>query len=212
MKLSRLFTSILGMSLLARGLSAPGASWNPAWPAPPIWSNGPCMNAVYGLFNNNELGCTAKEVYANNDAATAVEGPSECERGDYIYVNVTASLHFNADRYDVGIYTATSACDPSASASCGLEAATCAVDILDSTNQATAPSNVFSNDAKDGQDSCYEVVTGSGGWDLTVYDFQKNMKIPCDDSRAAGETGTTTVHMQSCFSWRTSGNDENCDE
>ena len=139
------------------------------------------MNAVYAQFSNNHLGCTAKEVYVNNDAASAVEGPSECERGDYIYVNVTASLHFNADHYDVGIYTATSACDPSVSASCGLEADTCAVDILDSTNKATAPSNVFLEDSEDGQDSCYEVFAGSGGWDLNVYHFQKSLKIPCDE-------------------------------
>lgn len=137
------------------------------------------MQAVYGNFNNNNLGCTAKEVYANNDTATAVQGPTECVRGEYIYVNVSASIHFNADRYDVGIYTATSACNPSASADCGLHARTCAVDILDSVDNARAPSNVLTTDGD--SDSCLDVDTPGGGYDLSVYDFQRNLKVPCNE-------------------------------
>jgi hypothetical protein len=136
------------------------------------------MSAVYKYFNNNELGCTAKEVFANS--ATVLQGPTSCSRGDYIYVNVSASIHFNTDRYDVGIYTATSACTPSASASCGLEAATCAVDVLSSTDAVNAPGHVVQDDFKDGDDSCYDVVAGSG-YDLALFEFQKNLKIPCDE-------------------------------
>eukprot|EP00956_Cyclotella_meneghiniana_P020956 scaffold37623_cov59-Cyclotella_meneghiniana.AAC.2 len=136
------------------------------------------MQAVYGAFNNNNLGCTAKEVYANS--ATVMQGPTSCERGGYIYVNISASIHFNTDLYDVGMYTATSACTPSASASCGLEAATCAVDVLGPDDSANAPNNVLQNDVKQGDDICYDVLAGSG-YDLELFEFQKNLKIPCDE-------------------------------
>lgn len=137
------------------------------------------MQAVYGNYNNNNLGCTAKEVYANNDAATAVEGPTKCVRGEYITVNVTASIHFNADRLDVGIYTATSTCNPTKSADCGLHAATCAVDILDTVDNARAPNNIKTSDSP--SDVCLDVVTSGGGYDLAVYDFQPNLRLPCDE-------------------------------
>ncbi|KAL7504514.1 hypothetical protein ACHAXN_002154, partial [Cyclotella atomus] len=146
--------------------------------------------------------------------ATSVEGPTECDRGDIIYVNISAAIHFNPDRYDVGIYTATTGCNPSAPASCGLEAETCAVDILGHKDYLNAPANILQNDPRTQNnqlDSCYDIVAPGGGFDLMLYEFQKNLEIPCDDIRADNETGTKTVHMQSCFSWRTQGNDENCD-
>eukprot|EP00956_Cyclotella_meneghiniana_P040396 scaffold194406_cov93-Cyclotella_meneghiniana.AAC.1 len=95
-------------------------------PSPPAWEEGPCMQEVYSGFNNNRLVCNAKEVYANY--VSVMNGPTSCERGDYIYVNVSASIHFNSGRYDVAMYTATSSCTTSGSRSCGLDAATCAVD------------------------------------------------------------------------------------
>ena len=64
------------------------------------------MQEVYSGFNNNHLVCNAKEVYANY--VSVLNGPTSCERGDYIYVNVSASIHFNSGRYDVAMYTATS--------------------------------------------------------------------------------------------------------
>jgi hypothetical protein len=137
------------------------------------------MQAVYGYFNNGQkLTCTAKEVYAINDTATSVQGPTECNRGDIIYVNISASLHFNTDRYDVGIYTATSGCDPSAPAFCGLEAATCAVDILDDEDHLNAPDNIVKYDNP--PDQCNDVKAPSG-YDLSLFEFQKNLLIPCDE-------------------------------
>lgn len=141
------------------------------------------MQEVYSFFRNNDkLSCTAKEVYALNDTATSVEGPTECERGDIILVNISAAIHFNPDRYDVGIYTATVGCDPSGPAFCGLEAATCAVDILDYDDHLNAPSNIIQNDPNPNPiDQCYDIEAPGGGFDLSLYEFQKNLKIPCDE-------------------------------
>ena len=147
-------------------------------PNPPEWEEGPCMQEVYSGFKNNNLVCNAKEVYANN--ITVINGPTSCEQGDYIYVNVSASIHLNTDRYDVGIYTATSVCTTSDSSSCGLYAATCAVDVLGPEDNLNAPDNVKQNDAKGGTDSCYDVVAQSG-YDLDLFEFQKNLRIPCDE-------------------------------
>jgi hypothetical protein len=167
------------------------------------------MQTVFSYFRNNDkLSCTAKEVYAINDTATSVEGPTECDRGDIIYVNISAAIHFNPDRYDVGIYTgeiivsitkmhilrssthlfvvptATTGCNPSAPASCGLEAETCAVDILGYKDYLNAPANILRNDptTQNNQlDSCYDIVAPGGGFDLMLYEFQKNLEIPCDE-------------------------------
>lgn len=186
------------------------------------------MNTVWRNWNNNDLGkdpdkfhtlirpcylnnihvslvCNAKEVYANNDQALVLQGPTQCNRGDYIYVNVSASLHFNADRYDVGIYTATSGCTGgSAVNSCGVLGSTCAVDILEADDAARAPNNIGQ---VDGMDSCYDIDTSGftrrltsadgndgpppnlrrlqgpqeTGFDLEVFYFQPNLKIPCDE-------------------------------
>jgi hypothetical protein len=141
------------------------------------------MQAVYGYYHNNDkLSCTAKDVYAINDTATFVEGPTECDRGDNITVNISAAIHFSPDRYDVAIYTATTGCNPSGPAFCGLEAASCAVDILDYKDHLNAPLNIIRNDPNNKpNDTCYDIVAPGGGFDLNLYEFQKNLQIPCDE-------------------------------
>jgi hypothetical protein len=47
------------------------------------------------------LVCTAKEVYLDQ----VTSAPMYCTKGQTIRVNLTASIHFNAARYDVGWYT-----------------------------------------------------------------------------------------------------------
>ena len=123
--------------------------WNPTWPIPPDYRFGPCMQEVYEWFgNNNELSCTAKEVYANS--VTCDGCPATCTRGELIVVNVSASIHFNSDRYDPALYIARTSCDPTNN--CALESSHCAVDTLGPDDGANHPGHIFSNDQKDGQD------------------------------------------------------------
>ena len=90
----------------------------------PFWEpGGPCMNDVFqAAGNNNNLGCTAKEVELE---ATKVEGPATCEQGTIITVNITANVYFHASRYDLAFYTYTGnqTLDP-------VFGESCAVDIL----------------------------------------------------------------------------------
>lgn len=131
--------------------------WNPTWPIPPDYRFGPCMQEVYEWFgNNNELSCTAKEVYANS--VTCDGCPATCTRGELIVVNVSASIHFNSDRYDPALYIARTSCDPTNN--CALESSHCAVDTLGPDDGANHPGHIFSNDQK------REMKATSLAWDI----------------------------------------------
>lgn len=88
----------------------------------PFWEpGGPCMNDVFqAAGNNNNLGCTAKEVELE---ATKVEGPATCEQGTIITVNITANVYFHASRYDLAFYTYTGnqTLDPVVGESCAVD-------------------------------------------------------------------------------------------
>jgi hypothetical protein len=143
------------------------------------------MSAVYKHFKpqGGSLTCTAKDVYANS--AKVLQGPTSCMRGDYIYVNVSASIHFNAGRYDPAIYTATSSCTGGdANVNCGSVGSTCTADVLGPTDTNFSAGAVRQADPAKGKalpllDSCYDVPGNS--YDLTFYQFQKNMRLPCDE-------------------------------
>ena len=154
--------------------------WSSDWPDPPDYREGPCMQEVYNWFRpDNALSCTAKEVYANN--VTCVDCPSTCTRGEFLTINVTGSLHFNSGRYDPGYYIARSACTPTAGSNCALQSQYCTVETFGTEDAAKHPSNIFSYDAKGGQDSCLDVDAGSG-WDYPGdYEFPKNLVIFCGE-------------------------------
>lgn len=143
------------------------------------------MNAVYKNFKpqGGDLTCTAKEVYANS--ATVLQGPTACERGEPIIVNVTASIHFLAGRYDPAIYTATSSCTGGdENNNCGVVGSTCAADVLGPKDANFSQGVVVQADPAKGKDdpildSCYDVP--GNDYDLTIYEFQKNMRLPCDE-------------------------------
>eukprot|EP00986_Skeletonema_menzelii_P003120 scaffold913_cov130-Skeletonema_menzelii.AAC.1 len=170
------------------------------WPA-----GGPCMNEVFQSHgNNNNLRCTAKEV---NTIATHVEGPLECIQGSTISVNLTISIDFHATRYDFHIYTYTGTQngDPVFGESCALDHLTEENHLLNEDPE----NGVFDLDG----DSCYDVVAQSG-WSLNDYSFQDNLKVPCE---FGGDGYVQTVHVQSCYGWRTKGQNSaanknlNCD-
>ena len=134
------------------------------------------MQEVFDHFATSKGGlvCTAKEVYANN--VTVIGGPPSwsCERGEYIYVNISASIHFNTDRYDPAIYTASSNCIVDNTANnCAIDGKTCAVDVLGPED--AIPGKIENAD----QDSCYDVV--ENGYDLNGFVFQNNLKLLCDE-------------------------------
>ncbi len=172
-------------------LNVDGPEWGPG---------GPCMNEVFQAFgNNNNLQCTAKEVTMD---ATYVEGPDTCERGDVITVNITANVHFHATRYDLAFYTYTGnqAMDP-------IFGESCAVDILgeeDSLEFENGENGVYEMDG----DICYDVL-GQSGWHLVNFTFQENLTIPCEFGE---DELLQTVHVQTCFSWRTQGESEAGDQ
>eukprot|EP00970_Alexandrium_tamarense_P018549 scaffold13350_cov270-Alexandrium_tamarense.AAC.2 len=152
----------------------------------------PCMDTVWkSLGHTQDLVCTAKDVYTE---ATYVEGPATCERGSIITVNVTASIHFHATRYDFAMYTYTGTMnsDP-------VFGETCAIDILNEDDVGSDGGNgVYDLDG----DICFDVVAHSG-WTMTNFSFQENLEVPCEFGD--DESERQTVHIQNCFSWRTHG-------
>lgn len=139
------------------------------------------MQEVFDYFGKSQGGlvCTAKDVYANN--ATVLEGPNSCERGSFIYVNISASIHFNAARYDPAIYTASSDCTVNNTVNnCAVDGRTCAVDVLTQKDATGTNGAIASDDTRQaGQDSCYDVT--ANGYDLNGFLFQRNLKIECDE-------------------------------
>jgi hypothetical protein len=141
------------------------------------------MQEVYDRMGNGEgnLVCTAGEVYANN--VTVIGGPPSwsCERGTYIYVNISASIHFNTPRYDPAIYTSTSGCTiGNADNNCGVVGSTCAVDVLTEKDANMTNGEIASDDTKQTkQDSCYDVT--ANGYDLIGFVFQNDLKLLCDE-------------------------------
>ena len=162
------------------------------------------MNQIYQApeygDNNNNLGCTANEVSA---IATHVEGPQTCTAGSKVVVNVTASLSFNADRYDVGLYTYTGSPEEYADDS-AVFGNKCAFQLLGSPGQCTAPipdvNGVYDTD----NDECCDVVAQSG-YTYDGFRFQDNLEVPC-----TSVYGNTNLVLQTCFSYRTSGNNIAC--
>ncbi|KAL7497451.1 hypothetical protein ACHAWT_007422 [Skeletonema menzelii] len=163
-----------------------------------IYSAGPCMNDVWQSTGNSgaDLSCTATEV---STTVLGIDGPSYCKKGDIIVVNVTTSIYFRASRMDFAIYTLTD----NSGASDPIFGSECAIDVLGQDDSEFAPDNIQNSD----NDACFDVIARNG-WTLEKFKFQDNLHVPCE-----GEPGTTTqtVHLQNCFSWRTSGQDEVCD-
>jgi len=154
---------------------------------------GTCMDDVY----DGDLTCKAKEVYiAENPDGTkiidaVIVGDDDCAfRGDTATVNIIASIHFNADRYDIGVYSAADGGDAYFGA--------CYVDILPFT-----PSPLY--DADGSPDVCGDVDVPGGGDDLTGYVFQ-TLTLSCEDEDEDG-----LLDFGTCFSWRTKGNNELCE-
>ena len=164
------------------------------------------MDAVWKEFsgNSNDLTCTAKEVTA---IASSVEGPSRCERATTVKVNVTAALTFNTGRYDVGVYTYNGSPEYF-SEQAALFGDKCAVSILtEPYSEPGTGSGIMDDEIPAETDVCLDVVVGQaqGGFTYDGFKFQENLEIPC-----LSETGDANLALQTCFTWRTSGNNDKC--
>ena len=162
------------------------------------------MNQIYQApeygDNKNNLGCTANEVQA---VATDVEGPQFCEIGSTVTVNVTASISFNADRYDVGLYTYTGSPDAYTDDS-AVTGDKCAFQLLSDqcplANENTTENGVYNTDG----DECCDVVAQSG-YTLDGFRFQDNLEVPCVSAR-----DDTRLALQTCFTWRQGADGSDC--
>ena len=159
-----------------------------------------CMEDVYeaaGAPGGSPLNCTAKEVYISEDEdgspiVDVVILDDGCTApGDTVTVDITASLHFNADRFDIGVYTAADGGNALTGA--------CYADILPTTT----PFNDLDESAITG-DICGDVDVGGGGADIAGFQFQ-TLTLACTDSDSDGN-----LDLNTCFSWRVSGNNGLC--
>ena len=138
--------------------------------------SGPCMNAVWqaGTGTTNDLGCTANEVTAS---VVGVQGPTQCNEGQVIEVNVTTSIYFRATRYDFAIYTtAEVGGDP-------VMGEQCALDVLGALDaNATIDGGVITQHGD--EDECYDVLGNGVTFEKR---FQDNLRIPCLGNNETGK-------------------------
>ena len=156
-----------------------------------------CMDDKWHItgLNSQDLTCTAKEVFIEEDtggnkiiSADIVNG-DDCEYpGDTATVAILADIHFNADRYDIGIYSAIDGGN-ALNGKCGL-------DVLNPN----APPPAQDVDG----DDCGDVKVGKD--DGTFHDFPfQILKLTCEDDDRDG-----FLDFGVCFSWRTNGSNEEC--
>ena len=146
-----------------------------------FYAKGKCLNEA----NNGDPGCNAKEV---TPPVTGIDGPSTCTRGTIIKINITLSMNFNAERFDLGIYLGLNG----TSARTGTN--TCLVQSLGPADAGPTVSNV------DG-DKCWDSAAGIS----TI--VIKNADILCNDTDNSGK-----VTFKSCFVWKTKGPNTNCND
>jgi hypothetical protein len=147
---------------------------------------GKCLSAA----NGGDLGCTAKEVTAT---VTGIEGPLTCIQGTTVKINATLQMDLNAERFDLGVYVGingTNAMTGGANA--------CLVQSLGPEDAANPLNNprVIQSDS----DKCWDSNSGL----VTI--IHKNIDVLCTAS--AAKPGS--VSYNSCFVWKTSGPNTNC--
>lgn len=159
----------------------------------------------YGDETSGAINCVANVGEVN---VTKVEGPSSCERNSFIKLNLTLSLRFNADRYDLGAYTFTGTPDELDSFADPLDAAIlgdeCAFAYLTQPyNDTENPSNGIKNLEGPGGDVCLDVKGQSG---ITFpLQLRENLEVPCID-----QDGSAKLVVQTCFTWHSNVDYNNC--
>ena len=147
---------------------------------------GNCLNAANGGAN---LVCTAKEVTAN---VTGIEGPLTCIQGTTVKINATLRMDLNAARFDLGVYVGINGTDAKTGG------ANCLVQSLgpeDAARSINTP-RVYIGDG----DICWDSDPGL----VTI--IHKNIDVLC----TASATIPGSVSYNTCFVWKPSGSNTNC--
>ena len=167
--------------------------------------------------NSQSLQCTAKEVFMDEDPITGdklidVTIIDPCEfPGDTATVDIVASIHFNSDRLDVGVYTALDGGN-ALSGECAVDilAPDPQVDLVDGPGGTTVVGTTGTFDVKPAtpptQDQCGDAqFDAGGGGNLDGFAFQ-TLTLECID-----DDGDGFLDFSTCFSWRVDGSDSFCD-
>jgi uncharacterized repeat protein (TIGR01451 family) len=152
--------------------------------------------------NTQDLVCRAKEVFIDEWVSTP---RLTCKAGEFITVNLTASLHVASQRYDLGWYVARNGGD-------GL-IGTCHADVLQqgidyvvtaSKSDTTVAGYVSWNEDKEA-DMCGDVLFVNGGGGNVVVPILYNQEIKCLDSNK-----NANADVNICFTWRSNDRDGKC--
>ena len=157
-----------------------------------------------GFGKDGDLVCTTKEVFL--ESITTPE-PMSCTLGEMVTVTVSASIHFDSSRYDLGWYVAADAGD-------ALEG-TCIVnglhedyeyDVVTGPGRTTQAGFVsWGQDFAGANDSCGDVfVVGAGGGNIDI-PFLVNTPMRCSDENEDGK-----MDLSVCFTWRSEETDDFC--
>jgi uncharacterized repeat protein (TIGR01451 family) len=152
--------------------------------------------------NSQNLVCRAKEVYLNE--ITSVR--TTCQAGSTFKVNLTASIHFNAARYDPAWYVGKDGGD-ALTGICAINGLTQGQNyvVSDGKGGPVVGSVAWNQDFKGGNDKCGDVImSGGGGADIQV-NFLQNEEIKCVDTN-----NDSNLDISVCFSWRVPGTDGFC--
>ena len=153
---------------------------------------------------SSKLLCTTKEVFL--ESITTSE-PMSCTLGEMVTVTLSASIHLDSSRYDLGWYVAADDGD-------ALEG-TCIVkglqkgyeyNVVASSGSTTEAGTVsWGEDFAGGSDSCGDVFIGGDGGGNIEIPFLVDTQIHCTDDN---EDGQMDLHV--CFTWRSEETDDFC--
>jgi hypothetical protein len=152
--------------------------------------------------NSQNLVCRAKEVYLNE--VTSVR--TSCQAGSMFKVNLTASIHFNAARYDPAWYVAKDGGD-ALTGICAINGLVQGKDykVSDGKGGPVVGRVAWNSDFKGGNDKCGDVLMdGGGGADIEV-NFLENVELKCVD-----DNKDSNLDFSVCFRWRVAGTDGLC--
>lgn len=153
--------------------------------------------------NKQDLVCEAKEVWLENMEASR---PATCVAGGWTTLDLSASVVFNAERYDMGWYIATDG-GTALTGQCVIKPLLQKdgpLSVVDKPGSTKVLTNVtWTKDFKGGNDLCGDIIGGGGTLDFMR--IGNNVQLPCID-----KDGDGILDFGICFSWKVAGSDTKC--